>query len=575
MAKCFLLTGGGTGAKIAEAYVHLCAAGCGPDDVHILIIDADTTNGNVARATATINVYEKVRPWGWRVRSAKTDKSVEFFRTAIHPYYLTERVSDVVGGSLYQSASADDALHDVLDLLYDEEEQNSDNQFGFLARPNLGSLILAEHFERQLRDAVPGIAFMRALRSALASDSEVQVMVAGSIFGGTGASLIPVARNCLLNVLELEPTDPDRSKLRFAAVMMMPYFSPRTKVATVDPARFLLDTSLALQYYGISQESLESSYDRIYLIGSDNPARTSHQLQNPVSGGKSQTNPAFVEEWLAALAVQHFVTFGKDPRSSADRVLVYNQTQDPITWEHLPWRVNGASPSVTERFSYLLHLAAFFVRAKGKTAGGLSAGLYSLLTHTPGQEIEYFGWFESLLDTWAKVACPAYNNLQSSGNAERWGTLQARVGESSANRLQGDIGEYFIRLLCWAHNALQTPGIDLLDSPTAAEVSRDYARIHSVMCDVQPSEIAQDGPINHFRDDNTLARLVRAALVAFLRDSDNQFSNKRAGGETIELRRKQSQIERAVVPYHQREDLEAAAASLGRRDAYTAYFGQK
>ena len=47
------ITGGGTGAKVAEALVHLCAAGLAPRTVHILIVDADTTNGNVRRAQAT------------------------------------------------------------------------------------------------------------------------------------------------------------------------------------------------------------------------------------------------------------------------------------------------------------------------------------------------------------------------------------------------------------------------------------------------------------------------------------------------------------------------------------------
>ncbi len=53
MPLLFLLAGGGTGAKVAEALVHLCATGMGPEHVHVLFVDADTTNGNLQRARAT------------------------------------------------------------------------------------------------------------------------------------------------------------------------------------------------------------------------------------------------------------------------------------------------------------------------------------------------------------------------------------------------------------------------------------------------------------------------------------------------------------------------------------------
>ena len=37
----FLITGGGTGAKVAEAFVHLCAAGLGPRRAHLLVIEVE------------------------------------------------------------------------------------------------------------------------------------------------------------------------------------------------------------------------------------------------------------------------------------------------------------------------------------------------------------------------------------------------------------------------------------------------------------------------------------------------------------------------------------------------------
>ena len=57
----FLISGGGTGAKVVEAFTHLCAAGIGPKRAHVLLIDADTANGNLNRATATINAYKRLQ----------------------------------------------------------------------------------------------------------------------------------------------------------------------------------------------------------------------------------------------------------------------------------------------------------------------------------------------------------------------------------------------------------------------------------------------------------------------------------------------------------------------------------
>jgi hypothetical protein len=56
--KIYLIASGGSGAKVAEALIHLCGAGLGPDSLQILSVDTDDNNGNRSRL-----VYTHRLPW--------------------------------------------------------------------------------------------------------------------------------------------------------------------------------------------------------------------------------------------------------------------------------------------------------------------------------------------------------------------------------------------------------------------------------------------------------------------------------------------------------------------------------
>ena len=58
MPKNYLIGIGGTGARVIESFVYLCAAGYGPDnEVTIFFIDPDKANGNLERTTAVVDNY--------------------------------------------------------------------------------------------------------------------------------------------------------------------------------------------------------------------------------------------------------------------------------------------------------------------------------------------------------------------------------------------------------------------------------------------------------------------------------------------------------------------------------------
>lgn len=61
MQKNVLIGIGGTGSRVIESVIHLCAAGLGPDTLHIFLIDPDQGNGNLTNTTTLIKNYTRLR----------------------------------------------------------------------------------------------------------------------------------------------------------------------------------------------------------------------------------------------------------------------------------------------------------------------------------------------------------------------------------------------------------------------------------------------------------------------------------------------------------------------------------
>ena len=58
MAKNYLIGIGGTGARVIQSFIYLCATGYGPDnDVTVFMIDPDKANGNLDTTTKLIDCY--------------------------------------------------------------------------------------------------------------------------------------------------------------------------------------------------------------------------------------------------------------------------------------------------------------------------------------------------------------------------------------------------------------------------------------------------------------------------------------------------------------------------------------
>ena len=509
--ELFLITGGGTGAKVAESLVHLCAADVGPESVHILLIDSDTANGNLRRTKETIRNYQQLQKWPWCVRTRSADggfgmetaQTVDLFGTDIHKYEITEEIDTVHQGGLETSVQSED-MQNVMDLLFDEKEQRATCEDGFRARPNLGCLLMSDHLNEQLRRGEGG--FIEAIERSISRQKRVPVVATASVFGGTGASLLPVIRGCVEGALS---NDGNTKRLVWSAVQLLPHYQPLEKKESVDPDRFFLDTSSALQYYSMTHDTngtgnTDGLFEAMYMVGSDNPGRNSVKT---VLGSGEQANPPYFEEVIAAFSVLHAAGRAAD---TSDPVHVYAPNQ--LDWEALPYRDETA---LRKRTALLLHLAAFYLHPSSRGDNSqLDNGLGAMVRDVASEDLQMYGWYDSLIDSWARNGQNGYSNTADERKVE---TLRASLGEQSIGEVDEEVAEFMGRHLLWAETAMKGDGLSFVDYEQGS-----YARLYDAMSEVTAEEIEVSdegsGGRLEFDADNVLIRLLRASTAALTYD---------------------------------------------------------
>ena len=517
MNDLFLITGGGTGAKVAESLLHLCAAGLGPKRIHVLLIDSDTANGNLSRTTRTLRAYQKMQQWPWSVQAnvryglfrGSETVWLELFGTQISFYEITQQIRTVLNGGLETVAKTPE-MHQVLDLLYDPAEQEATCDDGFRARPNLGCLLMADHLSQMLEAKAKG--FLDAMQAAVRQGggaAKIPVVVSASVFGGTGASLIPIIRRVVERILQAQADPAILGRFEWAAVKLLPHYMPAEKKESVDPDRFLLDAASALQFYSTVYDTADEQgrYDAMYVIGSDKPGRNRVRT---VLGHSSQANPAYFEEVLAGLAVLHFCeTVGRE------RLPMRIYSPERLSWEALPyleWQ------KLRLNLAYLLHLAALYLR-RGNPDPKLqkTQGIGNMLKNLDHHDLMKYPWYDEILDDWAEF----HAIYKAADRARRVSVLQksADMGAHALDVMLKPAADYFGRLLLWVETALKGEHLPFLDYSNS-----NYAGLYSIMAEVKAKEIdVQKGETNDTvqtiepEQDNALIRVLRTTTAAMVR----------------------------------------------------------
>lgn len=321
----YVIAVGGTGNKILESMVYAACADAfytvnehgqrrPISQLHLLSVDVDAACGNTTRAKRAAEYYESVRKAfavsGLKHRCFHTRLTVDKWSMN-----LSRRAASV--RQMAQGSSADRLLARAL---FTPAEANLEYSEGFRGHPDLGVLFFSDllgSLEQARRDGqIDELnAMIDNMRRDIANGETVQVLLCGSIFGGTGASGIP-ALSQYLTALFAE----HKEQFVMGAILMLPYYSvPAAHVdeqqqIAVNSDLFLDKARTALAYYGIegmikgSRTDEHGVFDALYLLGLPPEYFVCTRLYS--TGSQSQENDAHLLEWLATRCAARFFRTG-------------------------------------------------------------------------------------------------------------------------------------------------------------------------------------------------------------------------------------------------------------------------
>jgi hypothetical protein len=330
MDKLFVIAVGGTGMRCLEAFTHLCAIGMfDSKEIELLTLDTDQANGNKGRVEKLIQLYNRIKTGG-------TPNANTFFSSKLNLYRFYTNYSGQ-GRENYKNISKLNAGTPeqqkgnklISDLFLDNESvQEFDLSHGYRAQTHLGSMLMYHGMIEAARNIVRGTdvkvqekeldEFVTKLELA---GQDARVFIFGSIFGGTGASSIPIIPKALQDFIKIRSKGAasiDFSKAKFGSTLLTEYFTfkkPNDKQKAnkensviADASYFPLNSQAALQFYQ-SDPTVQRCYKMLYHIGwpvESKPVDTGST--QTITGGATQENASHITELLAACAAYDFFT---------------------------------------------------------------------------------------------------------------------------------------------------------------------------------------------------------------------------------------------------------------------------
>jgi len=312
---------GGTGSRVLRSLVMLSAAGSRgtgtAQEIVPIIFDYDAQNGDLKSTDTLLMQYQKIHRKAYPNGLVGTEN---FFSTSFTPIRNKQIRAGVLGGQLqfnpnfeyaaYIQPAANNAntfstylgygqltgnlepTQKLLDALYNNSaandptsEINMDFNVGFKGCPNIGCLV-ATHFT----DTAEFRHFTRTFN--VNNDS---IIIVGSVFGGTGASGIPVLMHALRSNANVG------ANARISLLAMGPYYKISDQNGgVVNSNTFVAKFKAAMKAYGQGAEnSVNNQANRIYYVADGD---TQAPL-NYCDGGQNQTNPPFMAELIGAMCL--------------------------------------------------------------------------------------------------------------------------------------------------------------------------------------------------------------------------------------------------------------------------------
>ena len=344
MDKLYVFAVGGSGERVMNSLVMLLAAGMevGANEIVPVFIDNDVNSHALKTSLERIEYYNGELPEkiGFykicdRARTSTPSRKVSYCRVKIDaPIVLSENQNGAAIGNLYNvigtldddKKSFVDEIKIERDLLFTEGDLKMPLDVGFIGNPNVGSVVMNCTSLNKKKKSESNKDKTKEYKDFSDIYHDVQstdgVIVVGSLFGGTGASGIPLIVNRFM--------EKNNSRPILAGLAILPYFTfapgdlcrnLRSDVSEYDVFAESFDskTRAALIYYDQYMKQL----DYLYYVGDgDNKAVYEHH-----KGGNEQENPTHIVEMMSALSIIDFTFRGK----TDDDSVIY---KTPI-WETL------------------------------------------------------------------------------------------------------------------------------------------------------------------------------------------------------------------------------------------------
>ena len=310
--KLFLIGIGGTGMRCLEAFVHTCAIGMYDNtEVHMLALDTDEHNGNFKRLRELESNYQKL--------NGNLPRSETFFSAKLKfyefcPAYGGETFAKQTNYGNTMASGNKPVSDELIDLFMDKSVLHMNLEHGYRAQTQMGSVLMYYAIQKAAYEAKGNKhQDFKNFMHELANGSNNPVFVFGSVFGGTGASSIPIIALALDKAADILEHPPVTSNNYFGTIILTNYFhfkTPKVKPGEVvaKSDNFAINSQAALMFYN-EDNTVRNVYKRMYLLGRTTAAlrNVSDEKSDGDTGGEKQKNPADFIEFMAAMAAYDFM----------------------------------------------------------------------------------------------------------------------------------------------------------------------------------------------------------------------------------------------------------------------------
>lgn len=337
MDKLFVIAIGGTGMRCLESFTHLCAIGMFDNqEIEVLTLDTDQTNGNMGRVWTLIDLYNRIKtepgsqvggnPNADTFFSAKLNL-YKFYTNYNTPARITYRNISKLADGEEDEKRQNQLLSDL--FLEKETVQEFHLDHGYRAQTHLGSHLMYHGIIEAARKLYAGEEVGEAeknldefLIKLQKAGENARVFVFGSVFGGTGASsipIIPVAFRDAIWIRSGEKENLDLNKVKFGSTLLTEYFSfkkpdllqmsSKKDSIVADSSFFPINSQAALQFYQVDP-TVQAVYKRMYHIGWPLESKPLNEKKDneTITGGANQKNNCHIVELLCACAAYDFLS---------------------------------------------------------------------------------------------------------------------------------------------------------------------------------------------------------------------------------------------------------------------------